>query len=156
MVKELEALLLPLAGTIVTSVITYASGLATAYPAYAVALNLAVLGLTYADRWIVAQEDASPVSPASSPAVPPVVASPPNVVAAVQAVQAQVPTFSQGGVQVQYTLQSQLGATEQVGGSSYTVGLQYNGAVSGSGDSVPNGAYYLGDGTFGYNGNYID
>ena len=63
-----------------------------------------------------------------------------------------VPQFSQGGTMINYTLEQPIGTVQ----GSYVVGLTYNNATSASGAKVPNGAFYLGDGTFGINGNYYD
>jgi len=68
-------------------------------------------------------------------------------------VQNGAPTFTQDGVTIPYPLWGAIGKQDTYNGNTYVVGQQYNGGVSKSGDVAPNGAFYLGNGVFGYNGN---
>ena len=66
MVSSIRVALLPLAATIISSVLTYISGLTSTNPFYALIINAAVLGLTYGDSYITALENETPVTTTTS------------------------------------------------------------------------------------------
>jgi len=82
--------------------------------------------------------DATVVAPAPSPAAAP-----------------KIPTFVVGGVVVNSDLDGPLGQVDRLSCGTFTIGMPISVAiVTGNGTKVPVGAYYIGRGSFMYNGSY--
>lgn len=161
MVNSIRVALYPLAITLVSSTVTYLGGLVTTNPIAALLINVAVLGLTYLDSYLTAQEAETAASPAKSPSPSASTLTPTAIVAT----PAPTPTTAAPTGDISYTLG---GATitvtpyEPIGtkdANGYVVGsaIAYSVTLP-SGDVVPAGAVYLGmyegNANFEFNGNY--